>query len=213
MDEGVWNEERDAERNAKRCFVAVPAPPEVCRRAGEIQDLLRRSPKLRGIRWLNSDGLHITLKFLGRVPAEDVPYIIQQLDIVASGCWPCELSLDRLGVFPNLKRARIFWWGTDREAVPAEFRALYFHVEEALSLLGFEKEARPFHPHLTLGRMKENVDPVALAEGLRKPGPLSKAGFPVREFALMESRLHPQGATYETLAVLSMGDPEPAGEG
>ncbi|MFQ5913591.1 MAG: RNA 2',3'-cyclic phosphodiesterase [Nitrospinota bacterium] len=211
MNEETVNEEPEGGRKTKRCFVAVPAPPEICERATEIQDVLRKSSGLQRIRWLNPDGLHITVKFLGDVPAEDIPYIAEQLAIVASGCWPSVLPFDRLGVFPNPKRARVLWWGSNPKDVPAEVRALHFHVQEALHLLGFEKEERPFQPHITLGRMKENPNPVALAEAMKRPASLTETRFPVRGIELMESRLRPQGAVYETLAVLPIEEDEKAG--
>ena len=191
----------DPERQVvtKRCFVAVSAPEAVRGQATDIQAALQRCRELPGIRWLKPDAFHITLKFLGDVPVEDIPYIAQQLSIVSQGCRPTQTRLDRLGVFPNAKRPRVLWWGSDPEAVPAEFRAVHFHVQEALHLLGFEKEDRPFHPHLTLGRIRDNVNPGRVAEAIREIESGLEADFPIRHIELMESRLHPQGAVYETL--------------
>jgi 2'-5' RNA ligase len=202
------NGEPDTKRNSKRCFVAIPAPPEICQRAAKIQQLLRKNTGLKGIRWLKTEGLHITLKFLGNVPAEDLTYLAQQLSIVSQGCWPTRLRLDRLGVFPNLKRPRVLWWGPDPEAISDELRALHFHVQEALHLLGHEKEDRPFYPHLTLGRMKDEVDTSALADAIEQAASLTEAELLVKRFDLMESRLHPQGAIYETLVELTIEDPD-----
>ena len=194
MDEGAPGRE-----NTKRCFVAVTAPEAIRGRAADIQDALQRRPELLGIRWLKPDAFHITLKFLGDVPVEDLSYIAQQLSIVSQGCRPTQIRLDRLGVFPNAKRPRVLWWGPDPETVPAELRAVHFHVQEALHLLGFEKEDRPFHPHLTLGRIRDNVDPSRVAEALLETESGLETDFPIRRIDLMESRLHPQGAVYETL--------------
>jgi 2'-5' RNA ligase len=190
--------------NTIRCFVAVTAPEAVRGQAAGIQAALRRRAELSGIRWLKPDSFHITLKFLGDVPVEDIPYIAQQLSIVSQGCRPTQIRLDRLGVFPNAKRPRVLWWGSDPEAVPAEFRAVHFHVQEALHLLGFEKEDRPFHPHLTLGRIRDNADPGRVTEVLRETESGLEADFPIRRIELMESRLHPQGAIYETLAEVAI---------
>ncbi len=204
MNEEMGSGPPENERKTKRCFVAAPASPEICDRATEIQGVLRQSPRRQGLRWLKTGAFHITLKFLGDVPVEDISYIAQQLGIVALGCWPTGLRLERLGVFPNPKRPRVLWWGSDGEKVPAELRALHFHVEEALHLLGFEKEDRPFRPHITIGRMKENVDPIALAEAMEQARPLIEAEFPIHGIELMESRLDPQGAIYESLAAISL---------
>ena len=74
--------------------------------------------------------------------------------------------------------------------------------------MGFEKEDRPFHPHLTLGRMQVKVDASALAEGMKQVAPLTEAELLVKRFDLMESRLHPQGAIYESLVELTIEDPD-----
>ncbi len=205
MDEDFAS--RTPEEKTKRCFVAVPLPEEVRRQADAIQQSLRRISSLKGIRWTRSEGLHITLKFLGGVPVEDIVYIAQQLSIVAQGCWPTWIRLDRLGVFPSPRRPRIFWWGTDPDIVPSEFQAIHFHVQEALHLLGYEKENRPFHPHVTLGRIQGGVNPVHLDEAMKDPGAPMDAGFPIDRFDLMESRLHPAGAIHESLAEIHI-EPE-----
>lgn len=191
----------------KRCFVAVPLTPEIREKTKGLQERLRG---LKGVRWADPDHIHLTLKFLGDVALEDLPYVEEQLEIVASGCWPSSLLLCRLGVFPNARSPRVLWWGPDFDSLPKELRALHFHLENALQMLGFPKETRAFRPHLTLGRMKEAVNPLALAEGLRQPGELVSGTLPIEEIHLMESRLSPAGASYSSLAKLSLeaeGDP------
>ena len=205
MDEDFAS--RTPEEKTKRCFVAVPLPEEVRRQASEIQRSLRRKSSLKGIRWTRNEGLHITLKFMGGVPVEDIVYIAQQLSIVAQGCWPTRIRLDRLGVFPNLRRPRVLWWGTD--TAPSEFLAIHFHVQEALHLLGYEKEDRPFHPHVTLGRLKGGINPVHLAEVTKDPGAPMDTEFSVERFDLMESRLHPEGAIHESLAEIHIEPKQP----
>jgi hypothetical protein len=96
------NEEHDARPNTKRCFVAIPAPEDICQRAAEIQQFLRKKAGLKGIRWLKTDGLHITLKFLGNVPVEDLTYLAQQLSIVSQGC----RDLESFGGDPTGKTSR-----------------------------------------------------------------------------------------------------------
>ena len=193
-----------SEEKAMRCFVAVPLSEGTRHQALGIQQTLGRKSSLKSIRWTRPEGLHITLKFLGRVPLEDVIYIAQQLSIVAQGCWPTEIQLDQLDIFPSLQRPRVLLWGTNRNSISPEFQAIHFHVQEAMQLLGYEKEDRPFRPHVTLGRMKESANPEHLAETIKKPNASINANIPIRQFDLMESRLHPEGAIYESLAEIQI---------
>lgn len=200
---------QESEEKAMRCFVAVPLPEETRHQALEIQQVLRKKSSLKNIRWTRPEGFHITLKFLGRVPLEDVLYIAQQLSIVAQGCWPTQIQLDRLDFFPSLQRPRVLLWGTNRNSISPELRAIHFHVQEALQLLGYEKEDRPFHPHVTLGRIKESVNPVPLGEIIKKLDASVNAEIPIKQFDLMESHLHPEGAIYESLAEIQIEPKQP----
>ncbi len=186
-----------------RCFVAAPLTPEIREKTRVLQEKLKG---LEGVKWVDPDQIHLTLKFLGDVAVEDVPYVAEQLDIVATGSWPSDLLLCRLGVFPNAKSPKVLWWGPEFDSVPEKLKALNFHVEGALQALGFPNESRDFRPHLTLGRMKGAVNPIALAEALRQPEELLSGTLPIGEIHLMESQLSPTGASYSSLARLSLED-------
>jgi 2'-5' RNA ligase len=186
-----------------RCFVAAPLTPEIREKTRVLQEKLKG---LDGVKWVDPDQIHLTLKFLGDVAVEDVPYVAEQLDIVATGSWPSDLLLCRLGVFPNAKSPKVLWWGPEFDSVPEKLKALHFHMEGALQALGFPNESRAFRPHLTLGRIKGAVNPIALAAGLRQPEELLSGTLPIREVHLMESRLSPTGAFYSSLARLSLED-------
>jgi 2'-5' RNA ligase len=187
-----------------RAFVAV-APDAPLREAlAKIQAALRgRLEQAAGpgarIQWVRPESIHLTLKFLGDVPEERVAEIGAALDGAAAGHARFTLEADGLGVFPDLRAPRVLWAGLADPAGAA--RRLADGVDAALDAIGFAPERKPFHPHLTLARVKERSREVGLAlareRWLEQPamqGPLTVAAV-----ALMKSELKPSGAVYTEL--------------
>ena len=135
-----------------RCFVAVELPAEARRCIGGLVAGLREAG-VRGLRPVNPDGVHLTLKFLGDVSTSTVGDVAAALEGAAAGARPFDLELRGVGGFPDLRRPRVLWVGVggDLEAL----QRLYESVESALAPLGFPPEGRAFTPHLTLARLRE----------------------------------------------------------
>jgi 2'-5' RNA ligase len=136
------------------------------------------------------------LKFLGEV--EDVPAVQAVLETVSIPA--LRLGLDGLGCFPDARRARVLWAGLcgDVEALAALAAA----CEDALEDLGFAREARAFHPHVTIGRVKAPHAARALAERLPTIE-LRTPPAPVQEVAFYRSTLGPRGSVYDVVARLA----------
>src|SRR6185437_12270328 len=99
-------------------------------------------------RWIRPENLHVTLKFIGHVDAGKLDAIRAALsEIHADG--PVEMRFRGLGFFPNGKRPRVFWAGT--EASP-NLAPLAAEIEAGLEKAGIAAETREFAPHLTLAR-------------------------------------------------------------
>jgi len=186
-----------------RLFVAIELPGDVREALGRLQHELQRRG-LEKLRWVQPEGIHLTLKFLGETPAERVTAISEALAGVAVGIAPHELTLGGLGTFGG-SRPRVLWLdlGGDVEAV----RALQERIESALGELGFERETRGWSPHLTLARVR----PEAAREAASAiPTALGAVDAPsgviaVREVSLMRSTLRPGGAVYERIAAFPLG--------
>ena len=181
-----------------RSFVAVDLPMEVKGRLSRLVESLRRGG--HPVKWVNPQGLHVTLKFLGNVEASRIPAVSQAVEQVAHDARSFELTAVGLGTFPSLSRPRVVWVGL--EGAIDELQRLQSALEAALSRLGFAPENRPFSPHLTLGRVQESTPPdqrraFGSALAATKIGQLGS--FTVRELVLMESKLSPQGARYSAL--------------
>ena len=142
-----------------RLFVALNLP-EAVREA-----LWQAAARLRDldlpVRWVKPDGLHLTLKFLGEVGEEREPDLIAALGRAAvpppgsrPGSGVLNLRVHGFGAFPDPRRPRVLWAGV--EAEPA-LELLQHAVEREFEPLGFPTEARPFRPHLTLGRAERDA--------------------------------------------------------
>lgn len=142
--------------DTQRLFIAIPISSSLLRlpngRRSALANVLRELSFCgQSIKPTVTEKLHITLKFLGATPADRVPLIVQSLTEIAAGAKSFEVRLQGLGVFPDLKRPAVCWAGLVESA---SLRSLAEAIEVAISPLGFPRETRSFHPHLTLARIR-----------------------------------------------------------
>ena len=174
-----------------RTFVAVFPPPEV---RETLARAARKLPVSGEVRWVRPANVHLTLKFLGDVAESDLSRVAEALEAIRGRHEPFEVALCGFGAFPSGRRARIFWAGIGEGS--ERLRALARDVELSLEPLGFDREARPYSPHLTLGRAHGRPASLVDAAGASEPGPR----FWVRRMELVKSVLGGAGADYSTLA-------------
>jgi 2'-5' RNA ligase len=177
-------------RTNVRTFVAVFPPPEV---RETLVRAARKLPVSREVRWVRPANVHLTLKFLGDVAEVDLSQVAEVLETIRGRHEPFEVVLSGFGAFPSGRRAKIFWAGIGEGS--ERLRTLARDVELSLEPLGFEREARPYTPHLTLGRARGRPASLDTAE-TSEPGP----HFWVRRMELMKSVFDGGGAEYSTLA-------------
>lgn len=187
-----------------RSFVAIELPEEVREKLTQLQQALASS-RQPFIRWVKPDGIHLTLKFLGAVPAGDIAAVGSALEEAVLGAVPFRLELESLGVFPNPRRTRVAWVGLGGEV--EKLLQLQSQVEKALAPLGFPREARSFTPHLTLARVREDATPVdrqSFGEKVTTARLDTTLSWQVEEVCLMKSQLAPTGAIYSRLATIKL---------
>lgn len=176
-----------------RLFIAIGIPDDV---RNELVAFLR---ELRAIapaaKWVRTENLHVTLKFLGHTEPEKLGAIEQALKALRSPL-PVALQVRGLGFFPNEKRPRVFWAGM--EASP-NLRPLAEDIDRAMNQLGFPPENRPFAPHLTLARFDPPGLPAKLGAAVQQHASVSFGSLRTSTFHLIESKLKPTGAEYTTL--------------
>jgi len=176
-----------------RAFVALELDDAIRDRLASLMGELRG--RLQGLSWVRPEGIHLTLRFLGRASPSALEALKPQLRASASRCPPASPAVSGLGLFPERGRARVLWIGI---AVPPAVHALQAECEAAAVVAGFAAEARPFHPHLTLGRWREDAP--------RPELPATDLGpTPLRCLALYRSDLHPAGARHTPLERFQLG--------
>ncbi|MBE7519047.1 MAG: RNA 2',3'-cyclic phosphodiesterase [Thermoflexaceae bacterium] len=186
-----------------RLFVACEVPDEVKQAIGEIIETLRgRSGS--AVRWIRPEGVHVTLKFLGEVPVKKLPAIKLAIQEATVGHSPFELEFSNIGTFGGREGLRIMWVGIAGDVLRLE--ALVRAVNAALAVVGFEPERRPFRPHLTLGRVRDEISTRQRAEIEVAVGKMDvpPSGWRTTQVSLMRSRLTPQGAHYDVIATFPL---------
>lgn len=182
------------------CFVAIELTPAMRQ---PLIRLLQQLPRSREVRWCTEHQLHITLKFLGDVPDEQIPAICEALRETAAATAPYTIRLTQLGCFPSPHSPRVLWCGVDDAA--AATAAWVQRADPLLAALGFEPEQRAFTPHITLGRSRSREGAGVLRRVLSECTPLPAVEMMVESLVLFESRLRPSGAEYHAVATFPFG--------
>jgi 2'-5' RNA ligase len=183
-----------------RCFIAVKLPGDIKHQIESyVQELVQFT---KGVRWVNTNNLHLTLKFLGEVEKRKVEKIKHMLEGVNQVGSSFDLSLIGWGCFPARKRPRVFWLGFDKGAL-SHLHDVHNWLDKQLYAIGFEKESRKFSPHLTIGRVKGDEDFSKLFHYL-DTHPFGSTEFKVDTISLIRSVLKPHGAVYTTLGAFSL---------
>ena len=166
-----------------RLFTALEIPADIA----FSLSLLRGG--LPGVRWIDPENYHITLRFIGVVDelvADDIADALHQISRP-----PFELALDGLGVFGN-RKPRSLWVGLKPAPALVDLQS---EVGHCLQRIGLEPEHRRFTPHITLARLRGANEPdVAAYLSLR--GDFRTASFPVGRFVLLSSKASRGGGPY-----------------
>lgn len=174
-----------------RLFIAFDAPQEVKLEAAAIQDKLRQAQA--DVSWERREKLHCTVKFLGDTASDIVPSIEVALSQIGQTTPPFTVRYRGTGCFPGKRDPRILWLGIENP--DGRLDLLFMHIERAMFNLGFTREDRRFHPHVTLGRVRSRRNQGNLLEMLETVT-FDSAIFKVDEIMLMKSDLKHTGSAY-----------------
>ncbi len=189
-----------------RAFIAIDIPEEATAAIAAVQAQLRSIGVAAG--WSRPAGLHLTLKFLGEVPADRATEIVQALTLALGGMERFRLCLAGVGAFPNPASARVVWLGIAGDT--GRLVALQAAVERVMVGLGLARDDRPYVPHLTLGRIRRIRNRDAWLKELAGLKDFKLPGFDVTAISLIRSELLPTGAVYHELGTVSFNnDPGP----
>jgi RNA 2',3'-cyclic 3'-phosphodiesterase len=173
-----------------RVFIALDIPEEI--RARLIKYMERARALAPQARWARVEGLHVTLKFIGETSEQRIEEVKASLASVKAA--PLVVRFERVGFFPNAKAARVFWAGVDGgEELPRLAAAIDLTIEK----VGFAREQKIYHPHLTLART--SVRPLRELLPLLEDNPPQFGTMTAREFFLYRSQPQKGGSKYTKL--------------
>jgi 2'-5' RNA ligase len=181
-----------------RLFAGIPIVDDARREISALLGRLRETDW--PVRWVNDEGLHLTLKFFGEVTPERLDVIEEAVRFAGHGTGALDLRLDELGAFPSVVRPRVLWAGID---APTALELLYDRLERGGEAIGFAPEGAPFRPHVTLGRVREGHR--LPAEAFEEAGRwLRPVPFLATQLVLYESVLTNQGPRYAARLALEL---------
>jgi RNA 2',3'-cyclic 3'-phosphodiesterase len=190
-----------------RLFVAISPPDPVRRRLAALVAELKTSAGRAGgeVRWTPPENVHLTLQFLGGVPDARVDDVKAAVSAASAAASAAHLSLEVKGAggFPNARRPRIVWLGIAGDV--AALAHVVADLGRRLAPLGFPPEARPFSPHLTIGRAREQRGAPGLGGALAHAGEAEGFAWRVSELVVFESFLSPKGPRYEAVHRAPLG--------
>ena len=189
-----------------RSFIAIELPDELKLELTQLEARLKLG-KQPWVKWVDPYSIHLTLKFLGSIATDRIGEITRAMEAAARGIPPFHLEVKGLGVFPNLRRVQVAWVGIGGEV--DKLSQLQQRIESNLVPLGFAPESRPFTPHLTLARVRDQ----ASLDERQKFGQLIvstrfEAGtIEVDAVNLMRSQLTREGAIYSRISSVRLKKP------
>ncbi len=182
-----------------RSFIAVDLPPSVLEALGQISTQLQAKLPGSAVRWVDFQKMHLTLKFLGDISAENIG-MVEKILLTECSKWPAmELGIGGIGAFPKMRHPRVVWAGVE---APPDLFDLRRGIEDGVARLGYNYDKYDFTPHLTLGRISRK----ASAREVREVGSVLhefQVGFigvaRIEAVHLYRSDLSPEGARYTCL--------------
>jgi len=187
-----------------RAFIAIDTPPAF---KIQIEEILTELNAIHlPVRWEKPYKLHLTLKFLGDIDSGNLEKVKTALHEIASKYKPFWVRYSGFGFFPNPGNPRIIWVGCT--PLSPDLEHLYGDIEDSCNKLGFEKEKREFHPHITIGRVKQRSGkgrgPVADLTNRVENITFHTIEDEAHSILLMKSDLRPGGSEYSILKQFSL---------
>lgn len=183
-----------------RCFLAIGLPDEL---KNNLEQYLQRLSKHQNLfRWTKINNLHLTIKFLGEQPAENVNQILLRAMPQYAKYPHFKLTTTHFGGFPKRKRARVIWLGCESNP-QSSLLNLYNKTEKIVEHLDNIQSQKKFKPHLTIARSKEPLNPEPLWNFTERT-PFPSFQFEVEQILLMQSILKSSGPEYHILQKFSL---------
>ena len=179
-----------------RVFIAIELDKETQSYLSNIQSELKETEA--DVKWVKSENIHLTLKFLGNIDLSKINQIKEILTKISQENTEFTIELSGIGAFPKMEYPRVIWIGIEKNQ--DKVIKITEDLQERLTTLGIPEENRPFQAHLTLGRVKSNLNRSILVEKLKNIKLPQKPSQSVNKLTLFKSTLTPGGPIYEILS-------------
>jgi 2'-5' RNA ligase len=177
----------------KRLFLAINLPNEIKVKLTDLVKKLDKANINEPIKWVEDDNFHLTLHFLGSTPTEKFDSLDNAMEPMVASFPTLNFELSNsINTFPNLHEPKVIFIDI-KDLNDGKALALQKQIGQALEILEFEIDPRPFRLHLTLGRVKSKT--TFKVPDLQFP----ISNFRVDTIDLMESNLTSSGPIYTIL--------------
>ena len=181
----------------KRLFLAIPIKTNDNGFIPLLEGLRRQLAHEKRINWVNPEHIHLTLKFIGNTPNEDIPKIIDGVGEMLQNHKSFTMDFNRTGVFGSRYAPRVLWLGMQN--TPQELYELEEDTLSTFDKLGYLRDRQNFVPHITLGRIKELCEKQYFQKIVAATEQKSYIKQDVNEIILFQSILRPEGAFYKEI--------------
>lgn len=188
-----------------RSFIAIEVPPPVQQAIVRQTEPLRRIIGPQRVRWVAPENIHLTIQFLGDVSPGNLERLAEALRSEVAAHPIFSLTGESIGAFPNARRARVLWVSV--QPSPA-LQALARSIQNINKRMGYPPEEREFSPHLTIGRVRQQVNATDLniiRQALESYPVCAFGSFTVDSVSIFKSDLKPDGPIYTRLYSLPLG--------
>jgi RNA 2',3'-cyclic 3'-phosphodiesterase len=184
-----------------RTFIAMPLSEEI--RHGAIQLIRKLREPDDGIKWVPTDNLHLTFKFLGDVENTEVMDICNSLHELCSEYEPFELIFKGADGLPDIERTRVVCASIEDPTL--SLTELATRIDKEMAGLGFKPEPRDYKPHLTLGRAKSRKANEDVIERLKLMRDHYLGTMLADTVCLVASFMDKTGPTYQIMDTIELG--------
>ncbi|MBQ2853175.1 MAG: RNA 2',3'-cyclic phosphodiesterase [Bacteroidales bacterium] len=188
----------------KRLFLAIPIKTNDNGFIPLLDGLKRQLAHEKRINWVKPDNIHLTLKFIGSTPNEDIPKIIDAVGDMLKNHKSFTMDFNRTGIFGSRYAPRVLWLGMQN--TPQELYDLEEDTLTAFDNIGYLRDRQNFVPHITLGRIKELCEKQyfqKIVSGIEQKSYIKQE---VNEIILFQSFLRPEGAVYKEIKKFRMNN-------
>ena len=182
-----------------RTFIAVDFPQNMLTKINEITTYFKKETPTNALKWVQTDNLHLTLKFIGEIKESKVGQVKETLTNALQGQNAFNIQVGCLGMYPNKNNPRVIWLGIINEKPLIHIAK---NLDQALTTLDIKPERRAFSPHLTIARVRKNTDKATamlIGKTLSQFRVEPLGDVTVDQVNLYQSKLTPSGPIYTIL--------------